>query len=248
MPPLESVTDDDNGRAAFEAWADATLERATATATAADAPVVVDLSALVNLRGPTAPPTAAPASATTTTVGAGSAAPRELSEEERRRDWQRGAGRSERERESWPSFGYYGPRTIERVTAQPALEGESASTTLEDALRVRYGHNRSGGREVRISAGAGVGVGGGGEPQPVVVDVRVTQDVEGEDKEDAEGTPRPRPRTRTFFERIWAEMGWLDLGLEYLVQVVAYLVYFIANQGPAIRWPILSSSNLLNWL
>ncbi|KAJ6500676.1 hypothetical protein C8R45DRAFT_77057 [Mycena sanguinolenta] len=87
-----------NSRAAFDAWADATIQRATATA-ALD---VVDLSPL--LRRSASPPEYAPP-----------VAPREVSEEERRRDWQRGVintatrpfGRD------WPTI----TRTIERTTA-----------------------------------------------------------------------------------------------------------------------------------
>jgi hypothetical protein len=95
-----------DGRLAFEAWADATLQRATATA-ASDVPVV-DLSPLMDLRRSASPPEPAPASP----------AAREVSEEERRRDWQRGGGvfpgasRSYRE---WPTI----TRTIERTTAPP---------------------------------------------------------------------------------------------------------------------------------
>ncbi|KAJ7494448.1 hypothetical protein B0H11DRAFT_2004680 [Mycena galericulata] len=88
----------DDGRA-FEAWADATLQRATATAAAADVgDVVVDLSPLMPVRG-------------------GSLAdfvnPREFSEEERRRDWQLSVARTFGR--DWPSM----PRTIERTTAVP---------------------------------------------------------------------------------------------------------------------------------
>ncbi|KAF7353759.1 hypothetical protein MVEN_01061300 [Mycena venus] len=101
-----------NGRAAFDAWADATLQRATATA-ASDVPVVVDLSALMDLRRSASPPDPA-----TTT------APREVSEEERRRDWQRGvAGRFGRD---WPIV----TRTIERTTAPP--EPLSRRITLQE--------------------------------------------------------------------------------------------------------------------
>ncbi|KAJ6620371.1 hypothetical protein B0H10DRAFT_2188622 [Mycena sp. CBHHK59/15] len=63
---MESEVDD--GRA-FEAWADATIQRATATAASPVPDGMVDLTAL--MRG-------------------GPVAPRELSEEERRTDWDRG--------------------------------------------------------------------------------------------------------------------------------------------------------------
>jgi hypothetical protein len=103
-------------RAAFEAWADATLQRATATA-ASDSPLVVDLSALVDLRAsvdasPPEPATAPPS--------------RELSEEERRRDWQRGVVSRAFGRE-WP-------------TMSPMAEGTGSAPeplgTIEDLRRV----------------------------------------------------------------------------------------------------------------
>ncbi|KAJ7684477.1 hypothetical protein DFH06DRAFT_1462802 [Mycena polygramma] len=91
----------DDGHAAFEAWADATLQRATATA-ASDVPVVVDLSALMDLRASPTAETPEPAAAPTP-----AAAPRELSEEERRRDWQRGVMSAARRslEQDWPTMG-----------------------------------------------------------------------------------------------------------------------------------------------
>ncbi|KAJ7700879.1 hypothetical protein B0H17DRAFT_1046909 [Mycena rosella] len=96
----------DDGRA-FEAWADATIQRATATASS-DGPVVLDLSALMDMR-----------------VGASlpesPIVPRELelSEEERRQDWQREVVAATRASRSfgrdWPTV----TRTIERTTAVP---------------------------------------------------------------------------------------------------------------------------------
>ncbi|KAJ7771502.1 hypothetical protein B0H16DRAFT_1513724 [Mycena metata] len=195
MPILEPV--DDDGRAAFEAWADATLQRATATA-ASDVPVVVDLSTLVDVRAPTAPPTTAPAPPPTT-VASTAPPPRELSEEERRRDWQRGlvnaASRTlgrDRDRDFF-SFG----RTIERVTALPAPPGVMNTGTLHEALRRHYseagtvepGSTFSGGWMPTTTAGATASV-----MQPQLQSLVVGGE---QDKED--GTPRPR--TRTFFER-----------------------------------------------
>ncbi|KAJ7042107.1 hypothetical protein C8F04DRAFT_1078344 [Mycena alexandri] len=187
MPILEPA---DDGRAAFEAWADATLQRATATA-ASDVPVVVDLSALADVRAPTAPPTPAPAPAPTPTGTATASTappPRELSEEERRRDWQRGlvnaTGRSLDRDRDWP-------RTIERVTAIPAPPG--AVGTLHEALRRHYSETGT------VEPGSTFSVGwmpaavmAGMQPQPAPVVVEGEQDKE-------EGTPRPR--MRTFFER-----------------------------------------------
>ncbi|KAJ6606254.1 hypothetical protein DFH09DRAFT_1119676 [Mycena vulgaris] len=89
----------DEGRS-FEAWADATIQRASATA-ASDGPVVLDLSALMDMRSVAALP--------------GVPEP-EFSEEERRRDWQReivAAARASR-RDLPPVT-----RTIERTTAVP---------------------------------------------------------------------------------------------------------------------------------
>ncbi|KAJ7253383.1 hypothetical protein B0H12DRAFT_1116949 [Mycena haematopus] len=90
-----------NGRAAFDAWADATLQRATATA-ALD---VVDLSPL--LRRSTSPPEPESEPA--------AAAPREVSEEERRREWQRTTASNRPFGRDWPTI----TRTIERTTAPP---------------------------------------------------------------------------------------------------------------------------------
>ncbi|KAJ6497137.1 hypothetical protein C8R47DRAFT_1318095 [Mycena vitilis] len=92
----------DDGHAAFEAWADATLQRATATA-ASDVPVVVDLSALMDLRASPTAETPEPAP----TPAPAAQAPRELSEEERRRDWQRGVMSAARRslEQDWPTMG-----------------------------------------------------------------------------------------------------------------------------------------------
>ncbi|KAJ7491107.1 hypothetical protein FB451DRAFT_631441 [Mycena latifolia] len=108
---------------AFEAWADATIQRATATASS-DGPVVLDLSALMDMpmRAPTLPESPI--------------VPREpeLSEEERRRDWQREVMASRRPSTSfgreWPPV----TRTIERTTAlpeRPSLDEEAAARPQE---------------------------------------------------------------------------------------------------------------------
>ncbi|KAJ7778717.1 hypothetical protein DFH07DRAFT_795727 [Mycena maculata] len=110
MPELVEADD----RRAFEAWADATIQRATATAAAVDVPVV-DLSALVMGAEPTVPP-------------------RELSEDERRRDWQRSVVATRSSGPSWPPVS----RTIERTTAVP-----ETWLTLEEVL----GPHSSGDRE-----------------------------------------------------------------------------------------------------
>ncbi|KAJ7144930.1 hypothetical protein C8R43DRAFT_953718 [Mycena crocata] len=107
------ASDSADGRE-FEAWVDSTIQRATATA-ASDVPVVVDLSALMDSATPPEPATAR----------------RELSEEERRRDWQQ-------QRNSLSatsrSFGRDWPpamsRTIERTTAIP----ESLSRRTPDEV------------------------------------------------------------------------------------------------------------------
>ncbi|KAF8191535.1 hypothetical protein K438DRAFT_1762716 [Mycena galopus ATCC 62051] len=117
VPLREETVQSTGGRAAFDAWADATLQRAAATAQD-----VVDLAPLMDLRRSASPPELAPPGPQ-----------REVSEEERRREWQRGvvttAGRSfGRE---WPTI----TRTIERTTAPP----EPLSRRVLDELR-QAGH------------------------------------------------------------------------------------------------------------
>ncbi|KAJ6546872.1 hypothetical protein B0H19DRAFT_1237602 [Mycena capillaripes] len=104
----------DHGRAAFAAWADATLQRATATA-ASDVPVVVDLSSLMDFRAPASPPEPAAAPAA-----------RELSEEERRRDWQRGvfSTASRTFGRDWPTMS----QTVEGTTTTVAVPGPEPRT------------------------------------------------------------------------------------------------------------------------
>lgn len=108
----------DDGRA-FEAWADATIQRATATASS-DAPVMLDLSALM----------------TASTLPAESPI-LELSEEERRRDWQRDVLATSRVSRTfgreWPPV----TRTIIRTTAAAAPERPSPGEEVAVASRAQ---------------------------------------------------------------------------------------------------------------
>ncbi|KAJ7118938.1 hypothetical protein C8R44DRAFT_982655 [Mycena epipterygia] len=108
----------DAGDPGFEAWADATMRRATATA---DAPVVLDLSALVEGR-PATPPGFTSGSGPGTSAVSVVPPPRELSDDERRREWQQREWQRGVVSAASRSFGRDWPtvtRTVERTTAVP---------------------------------------------------------------------------------------------------------------------------------